>query len=149
MKKEVVLVIIVGLFILSYVLDALVNPLDLPLPTPFHYLLNPEIFTKYAFTTASIFIRALGFFLSPLLLFSFWDDGHYAKGGILLVLVGLMQLYALQDLATGAQVVPTEWSLSISLAGLALLAPMLLYFLRGLFSSLFSKSPTTQTTQTA
>src|SRR3989344_4348106 len=142
MKKEVVLVIIVGLFILSYVLDALVNPLDLPLPTPFHYLLNPEVFTTYAFTTASIFIRALGFFLSPLLLLSFWEGNNSAKGGILLVLIGLMQLYALQDIATGAQVVPTEWSLSISLAGVALVLPMVWYFLLALFSPLFRHPPT-------
>jgi len=142
MKKEVVLVVIIGLFLLSYVLDALVNPLDLPLATPFHYLLNPDILSTYAFTTASIFIRALGFFLSPLLLMSFWEGNYSAKGGILLVLIALMQLYALQDIATGAQVVPTEWSLSISLAGLALVLPLVWYFLLALFSPLFRHPPT-------
>jgi hypothetical protein len=142
MKKEVLLVIIIGLFLLSYFLDTLVNPLDLNLATPFHFLLNPEILSTYAFTTASIFIRALAFFLSPLLLMSFWDNNYAAKGGILLVLIALMQLYALQDIATGAQVVPTEWSLSISLAGMALFIPLLWFFLVGLFSKLFSKPPT-------
>lgn len=126
--------IIIGMFLLSYLLDALVPPLNLKLATPFHYLLNPDILSKYAFTTASISIRALAIFLTPLLVMSFWNNNSTAKGAILLVAVPLMELYALQDIATRAQVVPLEWSLSISLGGLALLLPMVLYFIRGAFS---------------
>lgn len=130
MKKEHVLIIIVGLFLLSYVLDAVVNPLTIALPTPYHFL-NPKYLTTYPFTTASIVIKSLGIFLSPILLMSLFKGGHTAKAASLLVLIALMQLYSLQDLATGAEVVPLEWALSISLAGIALVIPMILYFMMG------------------
>lgn len=135
MKKEHTLVIIIGLFLLSYVLDAVVNPLQLHLATPYQFL-NPTYITTYPFTTASIIIKGFGIFLTPLLFLSF-AEGHYtAKGAVLLILIGLMQLYALQDIATKAQVVPLEWSLSLSLAGIALVLPMILYFIRGAVHSL-------------
>lgn len=69
-KKENLLIFTVGLFILSYVLDASVDPLTVDLSTPYQYL-NPMIFTHFPFTTASIMIKALGMFLTPLLLLSF------------------------------------------------------------------------------
>jgi len=133
MKKEYVLVVIVGLFLLSYVLDAVVNPLAIQLPTPFHFL-NPQYLTTYPFTTASIFIKSIGIFLTPLLLMSLVGKNYTPKALTLLILVALMQLYSLQDLATKAEVVPLEWALSISIAGLALLIPMTWYFLLGGFS---------------
>ena len=128
MKKEYVLAAIVGLFLLSYVLDATVNPLNLNLATPYDYL-TPENLSKYPFTTASIVIKALGIFLIPVLLLSLADRKFAAKGLAVLILIPLMQLYALQDIATGAQVVPLEWSLSLSLAGIALAIPMVIYFI--------------------
>jgi hypothetical protein len=135
MKKEHTLVIIIGLFLLSYVLDAVVNPLSIRLATPYQFL-NPKLITMYPFTTASIVIKGLGIFLTPILFMSF-AEGHYtAKGAVLLVLIGLMQLYALQDIATKAEVVPLEWALSLSLAGIALALPMIWYFIRGAVHSL-------------
>lgn len=135
MKKETVLVVIIGLFLLSYVLDAVVNPLQIPLATPFQFL-NPKLLALYPFTATSIVIKGIGIFLTPLLFLSF-AEGHYTiKGVVLLILVGLMELYALQDIATKAQVVPLEWSLSLSLAGIALLVPMVIYFIRGAMHSL-------------
>jgi hypothetical protein len=135
MKKEYVMVAIIGLFLLSYVLEAAVNPLNLPLSTPYEFI-NPRYLTLYPFTATTIVIRGLGIFLTPLLLFSFIEGRSSLKGLILLILIGLMQLYALQDVATRAQVVPLEWSLSLSLAGAALAIPMIWYFVRGIFSSL-------------
>ena len=130
MKKEHTLVIIIGLFLLSYVLEAVVNPLALNLPTPYHYISQEYLYT-YPFTTALIIIRALGIFLTPILFLSF-AEGHYtAKGAVLLVLIALMQLYALQDIATNASVVPLEWALAISMGGIALLIPMVWYFFAG------------------
>lgn len=137
MKKEHTAIIIAGLFLLSYVLEAVVNPLDLKLATPYHYL-NPQYLTTYPFTTALIFIRAFGIFLTPILLMSFFEGYYTAKAGILMVLIALMQLYSLQDLATGAAVVPLEWALAISLGGIALVIPMVGYFLMGGVSWLHS-----------
>jgi hypothetical protein len=147
MKKEHVLVIIIGLFLLSYVLDAVVNPLNIELATPYHFL-DPKYLVKYPFTTASIVIKALGIFLTPLLLMSLFEGHHTAKGAVLLVLIALMQLYSLQDLATGAETVPLEWALSISVAGIALALPMLAYFglggLSWLHQSLGGKEKSTE-----
>ena len=134
-KQEYMLVIIVGLFLLSYILDAVVNPLTVPLTTPYHFITLENI-TTYPFTTASIAIRALGMFILPLWIFGFFKGGYPAKGGISLVLAGLMQLYAIQEVATGARLVPLEWSLSLSVAGIALLLPTMWYFVRGGLSSM-------------
>jgi hypothetical protein len=138
MKKEYWLVFIGGMFLLAYVLDAVVNPLDLDLATPYHFL-TPKNITTYPFTTASVVVKALGMFLIPLWLFSFFEHNYSLKGGLLLVLIALMQLYSLQEIATGTQIVPLEWALSISMAGLALFIPMTIYILRGLLYSAHQK----------
>ncbi|MFH1536289.1 MAG: hypothetical protein ABIC96_04475 [Patescibacteria group bacterium] len=130
MKKEYILVFIVGLFILAYVLDAVVNPLRLNLITPYHYF-SPAIYTKYAFTSTSIVIKSIALLFTVLWLISFMKISRLLKGGILLGLSGLMQLYALQDVATGSQIIPLEWSLSFTLAGVLLLTPMIIYLIWG------------------
>jgi len=135
MKKEYTLIFILGLFLLAYVLDAAVDPLSLRLATPYQFF-QPQYVTQYPFTTASIIIKALGLFIAPLWLFSFMEKQFALKGVLLLVLAALMQLYALQDVVTKAEVVPIEWSLSISLAGVTLLTPMVLYIIRGIFASM-------------
>jgi len=134
MKKEYTLVFIVGLFLLAYVLDAVVNPLGIVLATPYQYI-NPKIFSQYPFTMASILIKALGIFLTPLWLMSFMEKQYVAKGIILLVVAGLTQLYGVQELATGADLLPIEWTVSFAIGGAALLIPMIFYFIRGMFSS--------------
>ena len=131
MKKEYTFVFIAGLFLLAYVLEAVVNPLNLNLATPYDYL-KPALLARYPFTTAIIIIRALALFLSPVWFFSLLSGYHSLKGVVLLVIAGLAQLYAIQEIATGAQVTPLEWSLSLSLAGLALLLPAALQILLGL-----------------
>ena len=127
--KEYQLLIIGGLFLLAYVLEALVNPLAIKLATPYSFL-SPSNLLKYPFTTAVIAIKSVALFWTPLLLLSFIQKAYAAKGSILLVLAGLLQLYSLQEIATGAQVIPLEWSLAFSVAGLLLLIPTLIFFLR-------------------
>lgn len=131
MKKEHAFVFIAGLFLLAYVLEAVVNPLALNLATPYDYL-SPALLARYPFTTAIILIRALALFLAPVWLFSFLSGNHTFKGVTLLLVAGLAQLYAIQEIATGAQLIPLEWSLSLSLAGVALLLPATLQLLIGL-----------------
>lgn len=127
--KEYQLLIIGGLFLLAYVLEALVNPLTIQLATPYSYL-APATLLKYPFTTAIIAMKAIAVFWTPLLLFSFIKKAYAAKGAILLVLAGLLQLYSLQEIATGAQIIPLEWSLAFSVAGLLLLIPTVIFFLQ-------------------
>ena len=131
MKKEYLFVFIAGLFLLAYVLEAVVNPLALNLATPYDYL-SHALLARYPFTTTTILIRAVALFLAPVWLFSLLSGYHSLKGVIFLVVAGLAQLYAIQEIATGAQVIPLEWSLSLSLAGLALLLPAALQILLGL-----------------
>lgn len=131
MKQEYVLVTIIGLLILAYVLDAVVNPLSLQLPSPYHYF-DPEILSKYTFTTTSIIIKSISLFMFPLWFLTFLDFNKLIKGSILLVLSGLMQLYALQDVATNSQVIPLEWSLSLTLTGVFLLIPAVFYTIAGM-----------------
>jgi hypothetical protein len=138
MKKEYTLAFIGGLFLLAYVLEAVVNPLQQAFPTPYHFL-NPTFLASYPFTTAIIAIRSIAIFLTPLWLFSFVQHQHLPKGIILLILAGLMQLYAIQDVATKAGVVPLEWALSLAVAGAALLIPSVWYFLRSGASTVHQK----------
>lgn len=129
--KEYLLIIIVGLFLLSYLMDAVSDPLPLTYPTPYHYFSGANM-SKYAFATAAILIRASAFVMAPLWLFSFFTMHPGAKGGIFLVLGSLMQLYALQEVATNARVIPFEWTMSLSAAGVILLIPAVINILLGL-----------------
>lgn len=147
MKQEYTLVLIIGLLIAAYVLEAIVQPLGLDLATPYHYL-NPQTLATYPFTTTVIIVRAFALFLAPLWLMSFIEGGYQMKSGISLVLAGLTQLYVLQELATGNKILPLEWALAISLAGLAMLLPMVIYFLRGILASAHKKLRDNETEET-
>lgn len=136
--KEYVLAIIGGLFLLTYVLQSGIDPLTIKPSSPYVFL-NQTFFNTYPFTAAIIFIRALGLFLSPLWVFSFFESAHLAKGGSLLVIAGLMQLYALQQTATASKMVTLEWSFSLAAAGLALLLPTALLLLQGMLHSAHEK----------
>lgn len=134
MKTEYTIGLIIGLLILTYVLDAIVNPLSPALfVTPYHYF-DPSIFTKYAFTSTSIVLKAIAVLLIPLVVLKALDLKATAKGVILLILSGLAQLYALQDTVTRAQILPLEWDISLTLAALVLIIPSIIYILAGLIS---------------
>lgn len=130
MKQEYLLFFIVGLFLLAYVLDAVVDPLTIDLASPYQYF-SPQIFAHYPFTTTSIIIKTIALFLSALMVISFLGIKRVTKGAVLLVLATLLQFYALQDVVTDAQVVPLEWSLSFTSTGVILLIPATIYLLVG------------------
>lgn len=138
MKQEYVLVLIVGLFIAAYALEAIVQPLGIDLKTPYHFL-DPKTLATYPFTTTVIVVRGIAIFLSPLWLMSFINKTYSLKSSVTFVLAGLSQLYVLQELATGNRILPLEWALSISLAGLCLVVPMIYYFLRSMLHSAHQK----------
>lgn len=130
MKQEYWLATIIGLLVFAYVLDSVVNPLTIGLPTPYHFF-TPEAFTTYPFTTTSIVIKSIALFIAPILLLSFTEFPKHVKGIALLIISGLFQLYALQDVATGAHAVPLEWSLSLTLSGMVLLLPTIFFLIGG------------------
>jgi hypothetical protein len=129
--KEYVLVIIAGLFLLSYLMEAIVDPLPTTFTTPYEFF-NPEIMNKYAFATTAILIRGISFLMTPIWLLSFFKMHPGAKGGIYLVLGSLMQLYSLQVVATNTQTIPYEWAISLTFAGALLLIPAIINIIKGL-----------------
>ena len=134
MKKEIFAMIAVGLFILAAVLDAVVKPLELAITSPYPYFV-PSTLMLYPFSTASIVFKAIGLTISIVLAVNLMSQ-RFAQGGILLLGSGLLQLYALQDIATRTYSIPLEWSLSLSLAGMALIIPAILYFLTGVITAI-------------
>jgi len=138
MKREHFLILIVGLFILTYVLDAIANPLTITLATPYNYF-TPETMLLYAFTTTSIVLKSVALFIAPLLLLSLMESRKVTKGLILLVLSGLVQLYSLQRVLTNSQSIPLEWALSLTLTGMALLIPAVFFIIVGLTQNVHKK----------
>jgi hypothetical protein len=130
--KEYILLFILGLFALAYVFDAVVNPLDLNLTSPYQYW---NFVGVYPFTTASVAIKAVAIFLAPLWLVSFIEKRFTGKAVFLFVIGSVGQLYAVQDVVTKAEVIPLEWTLSLAFAGLGLVFVAALYFIRGLLSN--------------
>jgi hypothetical protein len=141
MEKEHWVVFAAGLFILSYVLDAVVEPLktalESPLTSPYQYF-NPEIMGQYPFTTASIFIKALGLLIVVSILLSFMERKYIVKSVITIVLLALMQLYAVQDVISRSEMVTLEWDLGIALGGIFLVFLLVFYFFKGIFQSLYT-----------
>ena len=131
MKQEYILILIIGLLILTYVLDAVVNPLPLKLTTPYNYF-TYEIMFQYAFTTTSIVLKTIALVLTSFWILSFTGFNKVIKGASLLVLSGLMQLYSLQDVVSKANILPLEWSLAFTLTGMVLLIPAVLLLIFGL-----------------
>lgn len=138
LAKEYQLLVIGALFIFAYILEALVNPLQISLSSPYAFL-APAYFLKYPFTSAVILIKSVAIFWTPLLLLSFIKKAYAAKASVLLVVAALLQLYTLQEVATGAQVMPLEWSLALALAGILLLLPTFIFFLKNLSSGVKEK----------
>lgn len=146
MKKEYLLIFIVGLFVLSYVLDAVANPLSLKLTTPYHYF-NPDILILYAFSTTSIIVKAIALSSSIVMLISFIKSS-FAKAGTAILVSALLQLYALQDIATNSQVLPLEWTLSLTITGVTLIIPAVLYIIVGFIKTIHhSLKPTENNSQ--
>lgn len=132
MKQEYWLAIIVGLVVFAYILDALISPFTLDLPTPYHYF-TPENVMLLPFTATSIIVKAVAIFISVPLLLSFSGAKKTIKGIIMFIVAGLLQLYALQAVASNTYVIPLEWALSFTLAGMALMITSFLYIILGLF----------------
>lgn len=134
MKREVWAAAVLGLLLLAYVLEAVVNPLPIDLSTPYSFF-QGQYLTHYPFTSTIVLIRAIAVFLIPLLVASLFQRAYFAKAVSILILSGLLQLYALQDIAVNTATISLEWALALALAGLMLLLPVLYYFLRGLTDS--------------
>ncbi len=138
MKKEYILFTIIGFGLLSYLLDAVVNPLSLNLATPYHFF-TPQSLSKYPFSVISIALKALSILLSSILILGFLGINDFVKGITLFIVSVLVQLYAVQDIATSSFVVTLEWSLGLTLTGMLLFIPALTYTISGAFKNMNDK----------
>lgn len=137
MKKEYLVMLISALFILAYVLDAVVNPLKLNLATPYHFF-TIETINKYVFTSSSIAIKSVAIFLSVIIISGSIGLKNFVRGSAIFLISAFMQLYAVQDVATNSQVLPLEWSLSLTLSGIGLLFPAVIFIFFGFLKKLYS-----------
>ncbi len=130
MKKEYFVILAVAFFILSYVLDLLGGSVSLPLKNPFE-LLTQQMLSTYPFTVVSIAFKTSAIFISVLILLTFFDKKYLAKGAFLVFLAAMMELYSIQQLATGSINLPVVWSVAVSHSGIILLAPGVIYLIIG------------------
>lgn len=130
MPKEYVLVLIIGLFLFAYLLEAVVDPLNLPLSTPYQFA-SAGYPNQYPFTTAVIAIRSLAVLMSPLWLLSFIPGAYQLKAVITLIVSVLIQLYGVQGLSASSAPIPQEWAISFAFGGAALILFVLFFFAKG------------------
>lgn len=138
MKKENLFILTAGLFILAYVLDCLAGPVNITVKNHLAFLV-PSVINKYPFTAVAIAIRTFGIFLGILLLFSLIKEKYFAKAVGIFCLGALVELYTIQQLATGNRMTPIQWTLSLGYFGILLIIPIIFYIFKGLFSTVGKK----------
>ncbi len=138
MKKEYLAVFIIALIILSSVLDFLAGPFKPVLKNPFDFF-QPAIISVYPFTAVSIGIKTILIFTGVLLVLSLIAKKYLAKGIFLLFLIALLELYSIQQLATGSRMVTLEWSLALAYTGIILLLPTVIFIIIGIIKSVHQK----------
>ncbi len=136
MKQEYRFLLIGSLLLVAYVLEALVKPLSLNLSNPFEFL-TPKNFQLFPFTFTIILIRSAALAMIPGWLLSFLKGNFQLKWIVLLTCFGLLELYSIQEVATGSKLMAYEWSIALSLSGLLLVPQIIVYF----FASFFVKTP--------
>ena len=131
MRKEIVFVITAGLFILAYILDYFAGALSLNIVSPIAFL-NQGYFTLYPMTFVAVFVRSTALMLSVTLILSVMERQYFTKLGISFFLTFIAEIYAFQQLATGATITPLLWTLAISYGGAMLVIPMFFYIFAGI-----------------
>ncbi len=138
MKKEYFLVTAFAFFILAYVLDYFAGPISFALTTPLTFLTKSYL-NSYPLTAFAVAIRALGIFISLLLLFSVVEKQYFVKAFTIFVIAVLAELYAVQQIATGMRTTSIQWTLSISYAGMILISAIIYYLIAGIIYSVSQK----------
>jgi hypothetical protein len=113
-------------------LDQIAGPVTFTAKNPYAFLAAPTLST-YPLTAVSIVTKALGLMLVFITAFSYIKHAHVLKAITFFILGSLVQLYAIQQLATRGQVTPIQWTLGIAYAGALLLIPAALQLIQGLF----------------
>lgn len=135
MKKEYLGVTICALFLLSYVLDYLAGPFSVTITNPFIFL--DQQMATYPFTTAAIAIKTLGLLLSMIFILSFVEKKYFVKAIVSFFIAALFEFYAIQQLATGQQLIPVQWTLSLAYAGVTLIILTITYIIIGIVTGIY------------
>lgn len=141
MKKEYFLVAAFAFFGLAYVLDYFAGPVSFVLLSPLTFLTKSYL-NSYPLTAFAIAIRALGIFISLLLLFSVIEKQYFVKAFTVFVISVLSELYAVQQIATGMRTTSIQWTLSISYAGIISITAIIFYIVAGVIYSVKQKFKT-------
>ena len=136
--KPQLFVLIVGFILLSYLLETIVKPLKIQLTSPYAFL-NPSYFTKYPFSSIVIIIRAVCMMLIPPFLLSFVSGKYFIKVGIVFIIGALSQLLSIQQITSDSTLIPLEWAISLSIAGMLLILPIIIYILKGTYHTAKTK----------
>ncbi|MBP9817220.1 hypothetical protein KBC75_00500 [Candidatus Shapirobacteria bacterium] len=134
MKKEYWLFVAIGLLVLALVIDSVSGPINLPIKNQLEYF-DPTIMQKYPLTTVGIFFRSLGIIVGYGLLWSLFERLYGIKLIATFLLTGLMELFVVQQLATGMRTVNFQWIMAIAVAGAGFGLPLVYYFVRLLIPS--------------
>lgn len=135
MKKEYFLVATFAFFGLAYVLDYFAGPISFALTTPLTFLTKSYL-NSYPLTAFAVAIRALAIFISLLLLFSVIEKQYFVKAFTIFVIAVLVELYAVQQIATGMRTTSIQWTLSFSYAGIFLATAIIYFIIAGIINSL-------------
>ena len=138
MRKEIILAVAIGFFILATVLDYLAGPIALTLPHPFVFF-TKLYFDQYPLTTVAVGLRAVAIFLTVSLVFSLIEKNYLLKAAILFVIAVLAVLYSIQQIKTGMRTTSLQWTLSIAHAALLLVLTILYNLILGLITGVKEK----------
>ncbi len=138
MKKEYLLITVVGFFLASYVLNYFAGPVVISVKNPLQFLTTASL-SKYPFTAVEIGLRTLALFLSLIFVLSLIEKNYFLKAIISLIVGALEILYAIQQMATLSRLTPIQWTLSFAYAGLTLLPAIVYYLIRGVIEGIFTK----------
>jgi hypothetical protein len=135
-KREYIVVFAIALFLFAYILDLIAPDFKIVLKNPYQFL-DINIIETYPFTSFSIGVRSLAIFVTVIVTFALIKGQYLIKGAGMLLISALSQLYAIQQLVTGqygvdkAGLLSLQWLLSISMGGLLLVIPGVIFVVFG------------------
>lgn len=138
MKKEYLLFASILLLLFGQVIDSISGPVSIPVKNAFQFMSQASLQT-YPLTSISILAKTLGLLLLAALFLSLIEKKDLLKGSLLLTVAVLMELYSIQQLATGVKTIPLPWTLALGWAAILLFIPAIFFLVKGLLWGLYNK----------
>lgn len=138
MKKEYLLAIAFGFFLLASILDYIAGPVFFTLAHPFGFFTQYYL-NQYPLTAVAIALRSISIFLFVSLAFSLIEKNFFGKAITLFIIGVLAILYAIQQVKTGMRTTSLQITLSIAHAALLLSITIVYNIILGIIDSLKEK----------